>query len=70
MFNHTGIQIRESSKFDTTFICAYSNGFHRYIPTLVGFSHGGYEMVTCIYAPGTAEESVKEYKKLLDELKK
>lgn len=68
MFNHTGIQVREHSKFDTTFICAYSNGFHRYIPTLVGFSHGGYEMVTCIYKPGTAEESVEKYRKLLDEL--
>ena len=68
MFNDTGMQIREASEFEMTFVCAYSNGFHMYIPTLKGFKNGGYEMVTCSYEPGTAEKTAEEYKKLLKDL--
>lgn len=68
MFNDTGLQIREGSKFKMTFVCSYSNGFNFYLPTIKGFEHGGYEMQSCRYAPGTAEESGETYVEMINKL--
>lgn len=68
MFNDTGVQIKEASKFGLTFVCAYSNGHSGYIPTKKAFDNGGYEAYTCYYYPGTAEDIGDTLVGLLDEI--
>ncbi len=68
MFNDTGVQIKNGSKFRLTFVCAYSNGSEGYIPTEKAFSHGGYEVTYCAYAPDTATKIGDTLVGLLDEI--
>lgn len=68
MFNDTGVQIKKGSRFEHTFVCAYSNGHEGYIPTEYAFSHGGYEAYSCAYYPNTAEKIGDTLVGLLDEI--
>lgn len=56
MFDTTGIEIRQASPFARTFICEQTNAGHGYFPTRLAFSHGGYEVDTCRYPKGIAED--------------
>ncbi len=56
MFTETGRGIKEASPFRMTFICAYTNGQMGYIPTEDVFENGGYEVYSCSFVPGTAED--------------
>ncbi len=70
MYDTNGMQIKEGSPFDMTFICAYTNHAFGYIPSALGFKNGGYEVDACSFAAGTGEKLVTEYLNMLNDLKK
>lgn len=69
MFDTTSVQIREGSPFEITFVASCANGSNGYIPSAQAFPNGGYEVDTCKFVPGTAEELVAEYVRMLNTLK-
>ena len=68
MFDTNGMEIKDASKFKSTFVCTSSNGRHGYIASDLGFQNGGYEVYSCKYVRGTGEELANEYIKLLEKL--
>jgi hypothetical protein len=72
MFDYTGRDIKDRGNeyFDLTFNCPYSNGMIGYIPAEYAFENGGYEVYSCVYVPGTAEEIADEIVRLISELAK
>lgn len=69
MFNSHGRHIKDNSPFEITFMLAYSNGSHSYIPDLKAFEYDCYEKNTCRFIPGTGEEIAKTHVALLTQLK-
>ena len=55
MFDTNGKEIRDASPFKTTFICTLSGGANGYVPSALGYSHGGYETYNCLYLAGSGE---------------
>ena len=53
-----------------TFIATLSNGTHGYIPSNLGYTNGGYSTDITKFAPGTGEQLVGDYLRLLNELHK
>ena len=74
MFNANGMQIKEASKFETTFVVTCANENHSYIPSVEAYDYNStekpYEVRVCKYEPGTGETLVKEYGKLLNKVYK
>lgn len=68
MLSTTGIQIKEASSFDFTFVCGYTNGSYGYIPNKEAFPNRQYEVDSCKYVCGTAEQIAGELDRLLGEL--
>ena len=68
MFDDTGMDIRERSPFDITFILGYTNGRLFYIPSATCIEHGCYEWECGLFVPGTAELMADEYVNLLNQL--
>ena len=54
---------------DITFVSSCSNGSNSYIPSQEAFDYGCYESYVATVAPGTGEELVSEYLRMLEELK-
>ena len=69
MFNSHGRHIKHNSPFEITFMLAYSNGSHSYIPDLKAFEYDCYEKNTCRFIPGTGEEIAQTHVTLLNQLK-
>ena len=69
MFNSHGRHIKDNSPFEITFMLAYSNGSHSYIPDRKAFEYDCYEKNTCRFIPGTGEEIAKTHVTLLNQLK-
>lgn len=67
MFGDTGVQIRENSPYEMTFVVTQSIDTNDYIPAPVGFKLRCYEAYSSHFAPGTAEEIAQVY---IDTLKK
>ena len=55
LFAELGLQIKNGSPFDATFVCCYSNYIFSYMPTQLAFDHGGYGPYKCNFEPGTGE---------------
>lgn len=70
MFDTNGKEVRDGSPFKTTFICTLSGGAFGYIPSQLGYSHGGYETYNCRFVGGTGEQLAQESIRLLNECKK
>ena len=70
MFHVNGKEVRDASPFKTTFICTLSGGAFGYIPSALGYSHGGYETYNCRFVGGTGEQLAQESVRLLNECKK
>ena len=72
MFDVNATQIRTGSPFEMTFVLTSANlgEYHgyMYIPSQMGFDHGGYSADTCAFLPGTGEKLVQEYVHMLYEL--
>lgn len=70
MFDTNGMEVKEGSPFAKTFIIGYSYPAQQgYIASALAYQNGGYEVDNGLYAPGTGEELVEEYLKMLKELK-
>ena len=69
MFDTNGVEIRNASPFNMTFICAYTNGHMGYIPSALAFPHGGYEVYVSRFVSGTAETTVNTIVSMLQENK-
>lgn len=69
MFHENGKEVRDASPFKTTFICTLSGGAFGYIPSQLGYSHGGYETYNCRFVGGTGEQLAQESIRLLNECK-
>jgi len=70
MFHENGTQVKDGSPFETTFMCAYTNGSHSYVPALHSFPNGGYEVNVCYFIPGTGEQVANSLIEMLKDLKK
>ena len=68
MFNSHGRHIKDNTPFAITFMLAYSNGSHSYIPDLKAFEYDCYEKNSCHFLPGTGEEIAKTHVELLNQL--
>ncbi len=63
LFVKIGMNIKEASPFENTFIAGYSNGYFHYGPTSEAFDGLAYEDTNCLFAPeweGIYVEKVKE----------
>ena len=68
MFDTNGMEVKNASKFKSTFICTSANGRFGYIASDLGFQNGGYEVYSCRFVRGTGEEIANEYISLLEKL--
>lgn len=68
MFDQNGVQIKEGSPFDATFVVTLANDGNGYIASQACAEHGCYGFDTRIYPIGTAEILVDEYLSLLEGL--
>lgn len=69
MFTNHGHALRTETPYDITFVSSCSNGSHSYIPSQEAFDYGCYESYVATVAPGTGEELVSEYLRMLTDLK-
>ena len=65
LFCDLGADIKAGSPFDMTFVCCYANRIFSYMPTQLGFDHGGYGPNQCRFMPGTGEILVEEFGQML-----
>ena len=56
MFDTNGMEVKEGSPFETTFVLSCAGGNYDYMPSKLAFAHGGYEVFRCRYLEGTAEQ--------------
>ena len=70
MFASNGRYIKDNSPFSMTFIISCCNGNNGYLPTEAAYDYGCYESHTGNFAKGTAEDLVKTYVTMLEELHK
>ena len=69
LYDTTGIYLKNSSPFEMTFVCGYTNAHGAgYMPTTKAFAHGGYGCDTCRFPSGTAEKLADEMLGLLVQL--
>lgn len=69
MFNSNGRYVKDHTPFEMTFMMAYSNGSHSYIPDEKAFEYDCYEKNTCRFLKGTGEDIAKTHIELLNQLK-
>ena len=70
-FAEIGKAVKESSPFEFTMFCGYSDGVGGdYIPTAEEYAHGGYEVERSPYNPGTAESVIRAASALLASLRR
>ena len=68
MFDTNGTFIKENSPFPVTFVAECANGGNGYFPSTLAWENGGYEVDTCRYVKGTAEELADGFVSMLTEL--
>jgi hypothetical protein len=69
MFCSIPVYIKENTPFDMTFFMGYCNGSYSYLPDNFGFEFPSYEVRSCRFLKGTAEDIGKTHLKMLGELK-
>ena len=67
MFDTNGVEVKRGSPFETTFVLSCAGGNYDYIPSMLAFPHGGYEVFRCRYVKGTAEQLVDGFLSMLKE---
>ncbi len=70
LYDVTGMYLKASSPFETTFVMGYTNGERSYMPTIKAFAHGGYGCDICNFPAGTTEKLTEEMLDLIVALKK
>lgn len=68
MFDTNGQQIKDASPFRMTFVMTITNEGHGYMPSRMGFEHGGYSADTCRFKPGIGELLAENYIALLESM--
>lgn len=68
MFDTNGMEIKEGSPFEVTIVSTIANGGEGYIPSQLGYDHGGYSADTSFLIPGTGEQLRDAYLSMLNEL--
>ena len=68
MFDTSGMQIKEGSPFDMTVIATCANSGQGYVPSKLGWEHGGYSCDTTRFCPGSGEELAQHYVDMLTQL--
>jgi hypothetical protein len=68
MFDTNGMQIKAGSPFKMTMILTCANNHRSYIPSTLGFAHGGYSVDMCNFQAGTGELLAEEYISMLKKL--
>lgn len=82
MFDTNGVELRNGTvgnpnyqpdeqlenPYEMTFVCTLANGHLGYVPSLLGYSNGGYSTDIAYLAPGSGERLVGDYLQLLNEL--
>lgn len=61
MFDTNGMEIKEGSPMEMTFICNMTNGSIGYVPSQLGYTNGGYSTDITRLAPGSGEKLRDEY---------
>jgi neutral ceramidase len=67
-FAEIGAQVKQGSRFATTFFSGYTNGVHSYLPTADAYAEGGYEVWMTPFASEAAALTVEASLALLHEL--
>ena len=70
MFHQSAQDVRSASPFQTTFVCTLAHAANGYVPTAIGYEHGGYETWNCRFAAGSGEKFAEEMIRLLNACKK
>jgi hypothetical protein len=68
MFDTNAMDIKENSPCKMTVIAACAKEVRSYIPSALGFAHGGYSADRCRFVPGTGERLARECISMLEEL--
>ncbi len=82
MFDTNGMELRDGTvgnpnykaewqkenPFPMTFVCTLCNGHLGYVPSMLGYTNGGYSTDIAYLAPGAGEQLVADYLTILDEL--
>ena len=65
MFDTNGMFIKENSPFAITFVAECANGANGYFPSSIAWDNNGYEVDTCKYMKGAAEEMADRFVAML-----
>jgi len=82
MFDTNGMELREGTvgnenylpeeqmenPYPMTFVCTLGNGHLGYVPSLLGYTNGGYSTDIAYLAPGSGERLVGDYLQILNDL--
>ena len=68
MFDTNGQQIKDASPFKMTFVLTCTNEGFSYMPSKLGFAHGGYSADNCRFKPGIGEMLAENYIELLESM--
>ena len=68
MFDTNGKQIKEGSPFAMTVVATCANSGQGYVPSELGWAHGGYSCDTTRFCPGSGEELAQHYIDMLTQL--
>ena len=69
MFDTNGMEIKQGSPYDMTFVLTNAGGAGAYVPSALAVPNGGYEVYTAVDEFGTAERMVSEFLSMLKEHK-
>lgn len=70
MFDTNGMQVKEDSGYPVTLVATCANDHRSYIPSMLGFEHGGYCVDRCRFVPGSGERVARELVSMLNEIHK
>lgn len=68
MTDTNGMQIKDASPFDMTFIIGYANGYYNYIISDAQYNYSNYEFQTRRYTRGIGEDMAEAFIGMLEEL--
>ena len=69
MFCSIPVHIKANTPYAMTFFMGYCNGSYSYLPDKFGFQFPSYEVQSCRFTEGTAEEIAQTHLEMLKELK-
>ena len=69
MDHRLGKYVKDNTPFSMTFVLAYCNGSHSYIPDAAGFTYDCYEQNSCHFYPGTGEKITENHLEMLRQMK-